>query len=227
MPAGKLVQITKNRYPGISRRKVKTIKKIARDVAMTIPEIKHFGFIDENIQLIHNKVNYLDNFLKCKQGIQDPDNPPADGQLARIGDELYLRSINIKLWLSNKADRPNCMYRVILFWYDTAETLNDALCFFTQQNKMLDRPNNENISIIDDQYIFSRSSYTTTTREHSYLCTVKGKWKKKKITYDEGGSDPKKRTIGLITVAYDAFGTLQSDEIASFAYNASIGIQDP
>ena len=51
--------------------------------------------------------------------------------------------------------------------------------------------------------------------------------KNKKITYDEGGSVPKKRDIGTIVVCYDAFGTLQTDNIASYAYNGNITIQDP
>jgi len=114
-----------------------------------------------------------------------------------------------------------------MFWYDSEATLNDATCWFTQQNKMLDRINNEQISVIDSQTIFSGPSYSGTEREHSYLCTLKGKWKARKITYDEGGVLPKKRTIGTMVVAYDAFGTLQTDNIASYAYNAKIVIQDP
>jgi len=94
---------------------------------------------------------------------------------------------------------------------------------------MLDRINDEQISIIDKQTIFSGPSYENGTEkhEHSYLCTLKGSWKSKKITYDEGGAQPKKRDIGLMVVCYDAFGTLQTDNIASFAYNGNITIQDP
>jgi hypothetical protein len=92
---------------------------------------------------------------------------------------------------------------------------------------MLDRVNDEFISIIDQKTIFSGPSYTTTEQEHSYLCTLKGRWKNRKIIYDEGGSEPKKRDIGMCVVCYDAFGTLQSDNIASYAYNANLTIQDP
>ncbi len=94
---------------------------------------------------------------------------------------------------------------------------------------MLDRINNENISVIDSKTIFSGPSYENGTEkhEHSYLCTLKGSWKNKKITYDEGGSTPKKRDIGTIVVCYDAYGTLQTDNIASYAYNGNIIIQDP
>ena len=226
MPRNNLRIVSKRaRATGLTKLQKKSVKKIARTVAMSIPERKTYGFNAENQTLLHNKGAYLTSWLKCKQGTGDP-NDQAD-QLVRVGDEYYLRNVNIRLWLSNKKDRPNVMYKCFLFWYDTNFSLSDATCFFTQTNKMLDRINNENISIIDQQTIFSGPSYTTTEQEHSYLCTLKGKWKSKKIIYDEGGTAPKKRDIGTCVVCYDAFGTLQSDNIASYAYNGTVTIQDP
>lgn len=235
MPAGRLrrIRFTKKKKPlGLTKTQAKTVKKIARSVAMSIPERKTFGFAAENEQLLHNKPAYLSSWLKCKQGVTDPNNLAA--QLVRIGDEYYLRNINVRFWLSNKNDRPNVMYKLYLFWYDSGLTLSDALCYFTQTNKMLDRINNENISVIDSKTIFSGPSYATgvssvsgSAKEHSYLATLNGSWKNRKVIYDEGGSVPKKRDIGTIVVCYDAFGTLQTDNIASYAYNGNITIQDP
>ncbi len=222
--------IRKRPRTGLSKVQTKAVRKIAKKEAMKLPERKVFGFIDENRQLLHNKTDYLPNYLECKQGTADPNNvQSSSNRLVRIGDEYYLREINIRFWLSNKQDRPNCIYKVFMFWYDSEATLNDATCWFTNQNKMLDRINNEQISIIDSQTIFSGPSYASAgnPREHSYLCTLKGKWKSKKIMYDEGGTMPKKRTIGTMVVAYDAYGTLQTDNIASYAYNCKVVIQDP
>ena len=206
-----------------SASKQKQIAKIAKKVAHSIPEVKTFGFQNENIELFHNKAYYGGNWLGCTQGTEDP-NDLATG-LVRIGDEIYLKSVNIRLWLSNKEDRPNVMYKAYLFWYASGATINDSMVYFTQQNKMLDRINTESISIIDSQTIFSGPQYMD--KEHSYLCTLKGSWKNKKITYFEKGETPKFKTIGLAVVAYDAFGTLQTDNIASIAYNANIRITDP
>lgn len=216
----------KPKAKGLTKTQQKSVAKIARDVAMKIPERKKFGFQSENVQLFHNKALYLGSWLKCKQGVGDPDDI-AD-QIVRIGDELMLRNINIRFWLSNKLDRPNVMYKLYLFWYDSAQTLSDAYCYFTQTNKMLDRINDENISVIDQQTIFSGPSYENGTEkhEHSYLATLKASWKGKKITYDEGGFVPKKRDLGVCVVCYDAYGTLQTDNIASLAYNGMVTIQD-
>lgn len=118
------------------------------------------------------------------------------------------------------------MYKLFLFWYDAGAQLSDALCFFTQTNKMLDRINNEQIGIIDQKTIFSGPSYSTgvasdagSAKEHSQLCTLNGNWKGKKIVYDEGAPQPTHKNIGFAVVAYDAYGTLQTDKIASTAYN--------
>lgn len=213
----------RSKNPGLSKTQASTVRKIAKKVQNSQIERKTFGFLEENIQLFHNLGAYYGKFLNCAQGTQDPNDLAT--RLVRVGDEIYLRDFNIRLWLSNKRDRPNVMYKCFLFWYDVGASLTDATLFFTQQNKMLDRINNEFISVIDSKTIFSGPEYTD--KEHSYLCTLKGRWKNRKIVYDEGGGTPRKRDIGICVMAYDAYGSLQTDNIASFAYNANLTIQDP
>jgi len=212
--------------PGLSRVQAKTVRKIAKKTVMGLAETKVFGQQEENVQLFHNKALYISNLLSCKQGVKD-DNGLVDRD-ARIGDEIQLTNANIKFWLSNKLDRPNCMYRLIMFWYDSTVTLADAIVFFIQTNKMLDRPNNEQISIVDQKYIFSGPMYLNGTEkfERSQLATLNGNWKGRKITYDDAGTVPKKRTLGVMLVVYDSYGTLQTDNIASTAYNYNVKFKD-
>ncbi len=216
----------KSRTPGLSKTQAKSVRKIAKKTVMRLAETKTVGKQTENVQLFHNKALYLQNLLATQQGTEDPND--LTNANARVGDSIRLTNCNIKFWLSNKLDRPNVMYRLIMFWYDTPTTLSDAVCFFTQTNKMLDRPNNESISIIDQKYIFSGPMYLNGTEkfERSQLATLKGNWKGRKIQYDEGGSLPKKRSIGICVVCYDAYGTLQTDNIASLAYNYNINFKD-
>ncbi len=217
----------RNKHKGLTNRQAKTVRTIAKNAVINVSEKKAFGFLEENVQLFHNKALYLGKWLNCSQGVKDP-NDLTDRE-CRIGDEIYLKSINVRCWLSNKLDRPNVMYKGYLFWYDAGTTLSDAVCYFTNTNKMIDRINNEQISVIDQQTIFSGPMYLNGTEkfEHSHLMTLKGHWKNRKITYDEGGSVPKKRDIGMIVVCYDAYGTLQTDNIASMAYNGIIKFADP
>ncbi len=214
------------RNPGLSKTQAKSVRKIAKKTVMGTAETKSVGKSNENVQLFHNKALYISNLLATTQGVKDPND--QSGNDARIGDSIRLTNANIKFWLSNKDDRPNVMYRLIMFWYDSPLTLTDALCFFTQTNKMLDRPNTENISIIDQKYIFSQNNYAVDANNHerSQLATLKGNWKGRRVQYDEGGSTPKKRTIGVCVVCYDAYGTLQTDNIASLASNYQINFKD-
>ncbi len=211
----------------LTKKQQKGVKAIARGVLRGAMETKTVGKSAENVQLFHNKPLYQGGLLATSQGVQDPNN--QSGNAARIGDEVLLRNVNIRFWLSNKLDRPNCMYKLFLFWYTEGQTLSDTLCFFTQGNKMLDRINSENISIIDQKTVFSKEMYLNGTEkfEHSQLCTLNGNWKGKKIIYDQGGSTPKKRNVGFCVVTYDAYGTLQTDNIASLAYDYAMRFQDP
>ncbi len=216
----------------LSKRQQSGVKAITRQVLRSTMETKTVGKQTENVQLFHNKPLYQGVLLGTSQGVTDPNN--QSGNAARIGDEILLRNVNVRFWLSNKNDRPNVMYKLFLFWYDTGSTLQDSLVFFTQGNKMLDRINNEQIGIIDKKTIFSGPSYTTgvasdagSAKEHSQLCTLNGNWKGKKIKYDNGAPQPSNKNIGFCVVCYDAYGTLQTDNIASLAFDYVMMLQDP
>lgn len=215
-----------NLKKALSKKQARETRKIARSVFYKETETKTVGNSEENQQLYHNKPYYLGKLLATKQGVLDPNDQASNE--ARIGDEISLTNVNVRLWLSNKLDRPNCMYKCALFWYDEGMSLTDATVYFTQTNKMLDRYNNESITIIDQQIVFSTNNYAVdaNNHEHSYLCTLSKRYKGRKITYDEGGQAPKKRNIGMVVVVYDAFGTLQTDNIASFAYDYIIQFKD-
>lgn len=211
----------------LTKRQQSGVRAIAKKVLRSSLETKTVGKTAENVQLFHNKALYQGALLATTQGVQDPNNQV--GNSARIGDEISLRNVNIRFWLSNKLDRPNVMYKLFLFWYTEGQTLSDTLCFFTQSNKMLDRINNENISVIDQKTVFSKDMYLNGTEkfEHSQLCTLNANWKGKKIIYDNGGTTPRKRNVGFCVVCYDAYGTLQTDNIASLAYDYVTRFQDP
>ncbi len=228
MPAGRLIKVPRRKKKiGLSKKQAKAVSHITKKVMRSTFETITVGKTAENVQLFHNKALYQGALLATTQGVQDPDNQV--GNSARKGDKIYLRNVNVRFWLSNKLDRPNVMYKLFLFWYTEGQTLSDQLCFFTQTNKMLDRINNENIGIIDQKTVFSKDMYLNGTEkfEHSQLCTLNGNWKGKKIVYDNGGSTPRKRNVGFCVVCYDAYGTLQTDNIASVAYNYVTRFQDP
>lgn len=215
----------KSRKRNVTKAQESVMRKIAREEQFSNMESKHLVYQLENVALYHNVPKYYGTLLGTLQGTKD-DNSGASSDV-RVGDELILRNLNVRFWISTKSDRPNCIFKGYLIWYNSCDTLNNALVFATQQNKMIDRINKEKVSIIDSFIIRPRQNYSVVSREHSYLATLNGSWKNKKIVYDEGGSAPKKRDIAFVLVTYDAYGTLQSDNIASFAINSRLTFKDP
>ena len=215
----------------LSRAERAEVKKIAERLIDEEIEDKCQTGVLENVQLFHNKVYYTGKILgSLQQGVETGDQSTGGvGSLkVRIGDEVNLKNINIRFWLSNKLDRPNVMYKGILFWYGVGQAPNDALVYQTQTNKMLDRYNDKQIKIIDTFIVKSSNMYLNGTEkfEHSYLATLNKSYKNKKIQYDFNGAVTKGWELGFAVVCYDAFGTLQTDNIASMAYNLQMTFQD-
>ena len=224
----------------------KRMTAIARKTALRVAESK-VSVIEVNEELYHNIPWYVSlslpgqaGFLgNIRQGTADP-NDGTQPALARVGDEIYLQNINVRCWFSNKNDRPNVMYRFILFKYIAGLTLTDQDVFFTQNNKMLDRYNTESIKILTTKMVKSQYNYANTPnflippldnqgREASHFCTLNYKPKGgfEKIKYNEDAKLPKMWDIGMAVVCYDATGTLQTDNIASCYLNVETKFKDP
>ena len=210
----------------LSKKQKTEVRKLAASVVSSMAEDINKVEIGENIQLFHNKPYYKGSLLALEQGVSD-DNTQSSKKV-RKGDKITLKNINIRYWLSNKNDRPNCMYKGILFWYKSGVSLTDAIVYYTQTNKMLDRYNTEQIRVIDTFIVKPGAMFLNGTEkfEHSYLATLNKSYKRKNITYNENGTVPKGWDMGFALVTYDAYGTLQTDNIASFAYNIKLTFED-
>lgn len=226
-PSSRVLPIKRPR--GLTRNQAKSVRRIARKTALGLSETINAVTVVENKQLLHNKTDYVGKLLATEQGLKDDNSSTSAPDAVRKGDEIILKNINVRFWMSNKDDRPNVIYKGILFWYDVTNPPSDATVYFTQTNKMLDRYNTEQISIVDTFIVKSTNNYAVDANNHekSYLATLNKSWKVKKIKYDEGGTQPKFKDLGFALVAYDAFGTLQTDNIASYAYNCKLSFKDP
>ncbi len=209
----------------------KEIKKIVSAQVDEEVEDKAYVMGAENQQLYHNKPFYGVKLLQAiQQGIEDGDQGTgiSGNPKCRLGDQIELKNVNIRLWLSNKLDRPNVMYKGVLFWYPVDQVPSDPEVYKTQSNKMLDRYNDKNIRIIDQFILKSTNNYAVdaNNHEHSYLTSFNKTYKNKKVTYDGLDDLPKKMELGFAIVTYDAYGTLQTDNIASFAWQSALTFQD-
>lgn len=226
------------------RRRASTSNLERKITAITLKncETKQVSDWFENIQLQHNRTNYtLNKLLKLQQGVLSPDafNMPNQGQYARIGDSVIARGIKVKLWLSNKADRPNVMYNIYAYTANPVYPVND-LHFWRgsdgaggNMNRMVDAPNTALVKIKKKLKVFSGASYyngATTSpngREHSYFREFYIPLNNRKIIYNDGGNAPQKHDVNIAIVAYDAYGTLPADTIGSFTGSYTYYFKDP
>ncbi len=230
-----MVRKMRSRRPrtGLSKAQQKAVKKIARKVVDEEIEDKQGVITTENAQLYHNKPLYVGKIIGGivnAQGVQDGDQSSGGSgpTTIRVGDEISLKNINIRFWLSNKLDRPNVIYKGVLYWYPVSTVPGDADVYKTQSNKMLDRYNDKVIKVVDTFIVRPGNMFLNGTEkfEHSYLATLNKSYRNKKIKFDNNGPITKGFELGFAVACYDAYGTLQTDNIASMAYNMQLTYQD-
>lgn len=209
------------------------IQQIVKRQLNKVVETKMSSFGAENQQLYHNvPYQLISNGFNTAQGVTDPtQNPSAN----RIGDSLLVKALNIKIWLANKADRPNQIYRVTLLLRrinSGGVPVGSPFTLITGVgNNLLAFPNHEaNVTkvLYDKMHTFNmdtdQSSGGSTKEVHKYVQIYKTF--NTQVTYLSGGSIPKNYTPQLFITAYDSYGTLTSDNISSAAYAARLYFQD-
>jgi len=215
----------------------KSLVSLIKKVSLKQSETKHTHFIIENQQLYHNNGYIKLNMLNTTQGIAD--NQTGSSFFAgRIGDEVIARGISLKIWVANKDDRPNVMYRIIVFKYQSLTSPTSTNIFVgANGNKMMDDLDREYITPVY-QKIFNLqmgfSAYADPAQAgdqdgaeaHKYISAYIP-LKDKKIVYSDESNLPKFIDYGFRIIPYDSYGTLETDIIASMAFQFKFYYKDP
>ncbi len=214
------------------------VKALVRKGAISVAETKHCFRVDLNKQLYHNAgasgFQIYTGILYNLNGTADEDAPSANRYDSRIGDEIYLQDLELRFWLSNKADRPNVMYRIVVFkYYDTVNQPTAISAVLTPTgNCILDYCEESKITVLRDMRVIPGGTDfslepSSTQREKSTFRRMLIPFNNTKIKYRETGAQPKDWDIGVAVVAYDAFGSVTLDNIASFSWNYRLRFKDP
>lgn len=215
-------------------------------------ETKNLDFFHENVNVYHNvgptggalgpfNAPWMDAvFFNCWAGIQQ-----GTGASQRVGNEIYPRGMKLRLQLFNKAARPNLQYRIII---GTVPKLNQAGQISTptnvnwmlpaQYNNMLTRMNTDLgvRAFIDRTYrnslgtsFFAQQGVTSANPLESSLIRrfyIRRK-KASKIIYNQGANAMiVNKPVFLAVIPYDAYGTLVTDNVASYAYMCTLYWKD-
>lgn len=218
----------------VSKAKTASLVKLIKKVSLKQSETKDTHIISENQQLYHNSPFNVGVLLYTEQGINDNESGVSQ-YTKRIGDEIVASGISLKFWFANKLDRPDIIYKLIVYKYK-ANTSLSAFDPYEQQgtaNFLIRDLNVEKFKIVKVvNFRISTSAQRITTQDvfngaegHKALKV----WipLKQKIKYESGTSTPLGWDYAFNIVAYDSYGTLTTDNIASFAINRKLYFKDP
>lgn len=232
--ARKLMRKGKSPFKSYSR--TKQLVKLINRVSLKKSETKHTHRIDENASINHNGEVIKYGFLYTQQGVGDPDNGTSN-YVGRVGNEVVARGLSFKIWLANKLDRPNVMYRIVIFRYraDSVPTT----CYKSQgsANIMLRDLDTDlftpvktmriNINQGAAERIITLTDTFAGTEGHAYR-SVYIPLKNKIIKYkDDNSGSPKYYDYAYSISAYDSWGTPQTDLVGSVATNVKFYWKDP
>lgn len=221
----------------VASAKHQSLVKLIKSVSLKNAETKYTHFTGENVNMNHNGGNIQTSLLSTLQGIADTGTGSSFNQ-CRLGDEVIARGISLKFWISNKSDRPNLTYRLIVFKYQSQSIPSSASLYKGAiGNRIMDDIDKEFITPVYQTIFKIRMGFSATPsnlvngdQDGKEASVYKQIWiplKNKRIHYADGGSLPKFINYGYHLVPYDSWGTLSSDSVASYAYQIKFYFKDP
>lgn len=127
---------------------VSLIKKVIHGQAETKQAVQTYNDYQE---IAHNQMKTLSsNLLNTSQGTGDPT---TDTSSCRIGDELILKGLNIKLCLELNERYTQTTFRIMVIRAPKGGLSSTALFSGQSANKMLDTINTEKVKVISQKYI--------------------------------------------------------------------------
>ena len=213
-----------------------SLVSLIKKVSLKPVETKNTHSINENVQLNHNSPDLNYNHLNTAQSVGD-NNTGVSNFNARIGDEIILRGLSYKFWFANKLDRPNVMYKIVIFRYKSNTTPASPAPYYAQgtTNYMIRDLDVEQFKILkvvkfsiqtNAQKVITIGGAIVGAEGHKAI-SIWIPLKNMKMKYENGTGVPRFTDIGYNVVAYDSFGTATTDNIASFSVNRKLYFKDP
>lgn len=162
----------------------------------------------------------------------------------RVGEKITPRMMVVRLWLANKSDRPNIIYRIIvakipktiagtlitgtnidLFRADHLGTNGNTICGFINSEKGIRAYYDRIISVEGrpGQRVVSADTFYGAETHRFVKFVIK---RKRSNTLLYNGNDLVNNPIGIWVIPYDSYGTLQTDKIASCAMTLRMYYKD-
>lgn len=205
-------------------------------------ETKYFDTGAENVQLYHN--TGLAGGAHVYPVVFNPWNQIASGtgRQMRVGDIINPRGLLFKGWISNKLDRPNVNYRIVVCVMPrmlngavvTAASVDPAPPFDSGacgNYTLLPWDKEKGIKVLYDKVIKITSPWGDATGNTQKECSRDFKFfiKRKNarpIKFDTN-FNILNNPLSIYIIPYDAYGSLTTDNIASCAFMYRMYWKDP
>lgn len=191
----------------------RNISRIARQVVLRASETKRRQDSIGKHELFHN----LDSFrLQLNRATGMPYKGDNDND--RNGDTIIGRGWKIRMTLANKGDRPNVTYRITVVARQATNVPVYADVYKnTSGNILLDDVDRDKNTVLYDRTYKPNKAMVGTTESglREYVVPFK-MWipRKNVMKFNSANNDVNDRQIWLFVMAYDAYGTLVTDNIA-------------
>jgi len=204
---------------------------------LKVNETKNVPFAQSKLEIYHNSGSPASGrILPTPYELDGPNQQPAQGisEQQRIGDSIITRGIKVRLMFGQKLDRHNVSFKVVVIRCSTGYVPTTIAQMFDNQtgNIMLDSLNTDRLKVVynktikkiispdlsgvggaDKEFTFFTKFYLKTERKINYVADV--------------GKDFDKYKHYLYVFAYDAYGTLITDNIAYVQGYSNLYYKDP
>lgn len=195
-------------------------KKIKRTI-LKMAEPKHICYSHGKTEVYHNAgeptgvYRYLPNPIILNGNNQMPGVGTSDK--TRNGDQIYGTGIAVNLLLGQKQDRHNVTWRIMVLKISPSEkpTQLDDFIENTSGNILLDSVNTDRGKIVYQKYIKHRLDPDAGTAGKEYTFTHRIFIKNRQLYKFTKDADKlhENKIFYVYVFAYDAYGTLLSDNI--------------
>lgn len=229
-----------------ARRTYRIAKKAAVRVLNKKTETKYLDIGTENAQLWHNRgYSALAPVPGGQAALTDPSLfnfwnliTQGTGRYNRIGDVISPRGLSIRLWIANKQDRPNVIYRIMCGTFPksyggvvTTHNNFSALqgpTFGLNGNRLLMPPDKDRgVKFFYDRIVRVERNFASVPlggvggKEcHVFKKMFLKRKRARNIIFDPANNEIVNRPFFFWILPYDSYGTLETDNIASYTLQA-------
>lgn len=206
------------------------VKKLVNKMILKRAESKHTNANIGKIELYHNimsTIRFNETGAMPSQGT---------GDMQRVGDSINIGGYYLRLLCGQKQDRPNVSWRFLIVKVPKDTTVSYATFFDNVTgNVMLDNPNKDKVTVLYNRTIHKfgtthlayAAGGTPVFKESTFPVKIWLPYKKIVKFQQDGTTTHTDGDLYLVTLAYDAFGTLTTDNIAYIQVTSTMYFKDP